>query len=302
MSYIELYKQGKLEEIRDTLIENLKTCTLCPRNCRVNRLEGEVGFCNTKRLGRVSSYFLHFGEEKELVGRGGSGTIFFSYCNLGCLYCQNYTISHFGEGREVSAEELAKMMLILQKQGAENINFVTPTHVITSIIEGLCIAVGKGLTLPLVYNCGGYEKVETLKLIEGVFDIYMPDIKYSDSNIAAQFSFASNYWQVAKEAIKEMHRQVGDLVVEKGKAKRGLLIRHLVLPNRLAGSFKILDFVREDISLHTYVNIMQQYYPCYRAYEFKELRRKVTFDEYLEVIEYARERGLSRGVSFRYNV
>ena len=294
-SYLELYKKNKLKKIKDTLWEKLKSCDTCPRNCKVNRIKGEVGFCKTKTKAIVSSYFLHFGEEPELVGRGGSGTIFFSYCSLGCLYCQNYTISHLGEGREVDSEELAKMMLILQREGAENINFVTPTHVVFQIIEALCIAIEEGLNLPLVYNCGGYESVDTLKMIEGVFDIYMPDIKYADNKIAKKFSFAPDYWKVVKEATKEMHRQVNDLVIENGIAKRGLLIRHLVLPNRVADSFKILDFIKEEISLHTYINIMEQYYPCYRAYEFKELSRRITLDEYQEVIEYVKKLGFYRG-------
>jgi putative pyruvate formate lyase activating enzyme len=294
-SYLELYKKNKLKKIRDTLWERLKSCDICPRNCKVNRIKGEVGFCKTRTKAIVSSYFLHFGEEPPIVGKGGSGTIFFSYCNLGCLYCQNYTISHLGEGREVEAEELAKMMLILQEEGAENINFVTPTHVISPIIDALCIAVEEGLNLPLVYNCGGYESVETLKTIEKVFDIYMPDIKYADNKVANKFSFAPDYWEIVKEATKEMYRQVKDLVIENGVTKRGLLVRHLVLPNRLADSFRILDFIKNEISSHTYVNIMEQYYPCYRAYEFKELSRRITLDEYQEVVEYAKKLGLYRG-------
>jgi putative pyruvate formate lyase activating enzyme len=293
-SYIELFKSGKLEKIRDSLNGYLKECTLCPRNCKVNRKK-EIGFCRTKDKAIVSSFFLHFGEEPEIVGRGGSGTIFFSYCNLGCIYCQNYTISHLGEGKEVTPHMLAEIMLTLQREGAENINFVTPTHVIAQILEALCIAVKNGLNIPLVYNCGGYEKLETLKLIEGVFDIYMPDIKYSDNKIAHKFSSALNYWDIAKEAIKEMHRQVGDLVIEDGTVKKGLLIRHLVLPNHLAGSFKILDFVKEKISPHTYINIMDQYHPCYKANNFLELSRRITLEEYKEVIDYAKKIGLYRG-------
>jgi putative pyruvate formate lyase activating enzyme len=240
----------------------------------------------------VSSFFLHFGEEPELVGKGGSGTIFFSNCNLQCLYCQNYAISCLGEGRKVEAQELAQMMLALQKEGAENINFVTPTHVIAQIIEALVIATEKGLNLPLVYNCGGYESKEILEVVEGIFDIYMPDIKYSYKDSAKKFSHAPDYWRVAKEAVKEMHRQVGDLVIENGVARQGLLIRHLVLPNHLAGSFEILDFIRNEISANTYINIMNQYYPCYRANEFKELSRRITFNEYQEVVEYAGKIGL----------
>lgn len=295
MSYQELYSQGKLQEIRDVLIDRLKNCRLCPRNCGVNRLQ-EQGFCRTKRKARVSSYFLHFGEEPELVGNGGSGTIFFSYCNLGCCYCQNYSISHLGEGSEVGPRELAEMMLRLQSDGAENINFVTPTHVIAQVIEGLCIAVEKGLRLPLVYNCGGYESVDTLRLVDGIFDIYMPDIKYSDEKVADELSCAAgDYWPLAKEAVKEMYRQQADLVVENKVAKKGLLIRHLVLPNRLAGSFKVIDFITEQLSIDTYVNIMQQYYPCWRAHEFEGLERRITADEYLEVIDYAKGKGLHRG-------
>lgn len=295
MSYIELYRQGKLAKIKDALSHKLEDCTLCPRNCHINRKQGEVGFCRTKEKAIVSSFFLHFGEEPELVGSDGSGTIFFSYCNLGCLYCQNYTISHLGEGRAVDSGELAKMMLALQEQGAENINFVTPTHVVAQILEGLCVAVEGGLRIPLVYNCGGYESLEVLKLVEGIFDIYMPDVKYSDNEVAQKFSCASDYWEIAKQVLVEMHRQQGDLLIDNGIAQRGLLIRHLVLPHRLAGSFKILDFIKESISIDTYVNIMNQFHPCYRAHEFDQLSRRITPQEYCEVKDYARNLGLYRG-------
>lgn len=295
MSYIELHKQGKLKKIKDTLINRFKNCSICPRNCGVDRVKGKIGFCHTKEKAVVNSYFLHYGEEPELVGKGGSGTIFFSYCNLGCIYCQNYTISHLGEGQEVNTDELVDMMLFLQKEGAENINFVTPTHVITQILEALCMAVEKGLNLPLVYNCGGYDSVETLKIVDGVFDIYMPDIKYSDNKIAEKLSGAPDYWDVVKGVVKEMYRQTGDLVIENRAAKKGLLIRHLVLPNRLAGSFNILDFIKKEISPHTYINIMDQYHPCYKADEYKELNRGVIIDEYREVIDYAKMIGFYRG-------
>ncbi len=294
-SYLRLYEEKKIEEIIDILWERLRNCKLCPRRCKVDRLKGEKGFCQTSRFAKVSSFFLHFGEEPEIVGKGGSGTIFFSGCNLGCIFCQNYSISALGEGEEVSKEELAQMMITLQQEGAENINFVTPTHVVAQIIEALPIAIEKGLNIPLVYNCGGYENVETLKIMEGVFDIFMPDVKYSDASVAERLSSASDYWEKVKEALLEMYRQVGDLVVENGVAKRGLLVRHLILPNRLAGSFKVLDFIKEKISPNTYVNIMNQYYPCYKAYEFKELSRRITLDEYKEVIEYAHRIGLWRG-------
>ncbi len=293
--YQDLYKKGKLEEIRDKLIDNLESCTLCPRNCKVNRLKGELGFCRTGRYAKANSFFLHFGEEPELVGKGGSGTIFFSHCNLGCIYCQNYTISHLGEGSQVEPQELAEMMISLQNIGAENINFVTPTHVIAQIIEALIIAIDKGLNLPLVYNCGGYDSKDTLKDIEGIFDIYMPDIKYSDNTVAAKYSQAPDYWEIVQAAAKEMYRQVGDLVVEKGVAKIGLLIRHLVLPNKLAGPEAVFDFIKENMSVDTYVNIMAQYHPCYEAHQHDEISRRITPEEYREAAEYARLIGLHRG-------
>ncbi|MCM8831147.1 MAG: radical SAM protein [Candidatus Omnitrophica bacterium] len=294
MSYLKLYKEGRLKKIKEILLKELKNCKLCPRDCGVNRLEDQVGFCRIGRFAKVNSFFCHFGEEKELVGRGGSGTIFFSYCNLACQYCQNYTISHYGEGEVIEPTDLAEMMLTLQKYGAHNINFVTPTHLIAQIIEALEIAIEAGLNLPLVYNCGGYEKVETLKLIKGVFDIYMPDIKYSDNLVAQKFSLVLNYWEVVQLAVREMHRQVGDLLIENGIAKRGLLIRHLVLPNNIAGSFKVLDFIR-SLSVHTYINIMDQYHPCYNAYKFSQINRCITEEEYTEVINYAKKIGLYRG-------
>lgn len=294
-SYISLYENGILDEIKNKLLEELGSCDLCPHKCKVNRNNDETGFCEIGRLAKVSNFSLHFGEEQELVGEGGSGTIFFSGCNLRCIFCQNYTLSHLGEGQIVTPQELAGMMLVLQNNGAENINFVTPTQVIAQIIEALPLAINKGLTLPLVYNCGGYENPEVLRLIKGIFDIYMPDIKYADDEIAAKFSCAPDYWEKVKAVIKEMYSQVGDLLIEEGIAKRGLLLRHLVLPQRLAGSFEILDFIKEEISLDTYVNIMEQYRPCYRAGEFKELSRRLTDREYEEVIEYAQKIGLYRG-------
>lgn len=293
--YRTLYETGKLEVIKDELIAKLESCELCPRKCCLNRKKEKLGFCKTGRYARVSSVFLHHGEERELVGRGGSGTIFFSWCNLGCNYCQNYTLSHFGEGETVSPQELARMMLALQASGAENINFVTPTHVIAQIVEALPLAIRQGLHLPLVYNCGGYESVPTLALLEGIFDIYMPDLKYSDNETAQEFSSAPDYWDIVRAAAKEMYRQVGDLTIAENLARRGVLVRHLVLPNRLAGSFKVLDFIRDEISPHTYVNIMQQYRPCYRGGEYPQLARTITDEEFYEVVRYAKKVGLYRG-------
>lgn len=294
-NYIKLYESGRLERLKDLLIERLEKCDICSRSCSINRLNNEVGFCKTGRNAVVSSYHLHFGEEEPLVGKGGSGTIFFSWCNLGCLYCQNYSISHFGEGTEASPQKLSDMMLSLQRQGAHNINFVTPTHVIPQIIESLVIAVKKGLSLPLVYNSGGYDKDSILRKLDGVFDIYMPDTKYSNDNYSLKYSSASNYWEICQKALLEMYRQVGNLKINtSGIAEKGLLIRHLVLPNNIAGSFKVLDFIAKNISRDSYVNIMQQYHPCYKAFDYKELSRNIYVNEYKEVLNYAKKSGLYR--------
>ncbi|HHT9152396.1 MAG TPA: radical SAM protein [Candidatus Hypogeohydataceae bacterium YC40] len=270
----------------------MSPCRLCPRNCKAERLEGKKGFCGVGAKAVVSSYGPHFGEERPLVGRHGSGTIFFAGCNLGCLFCQNYTISHYKEGQEVTAETLANMMLALQSTDCHNINLVTPTHVAPQIMEALQIARDGGLKIPTVYNCGGYESVETLKLLEGFIDIYMPDFKYSEGKWAKKFSLAEDYPEVAREAFKEMHKQVGDLVIEEGLAVRGLLVRHLVMPSGVAGSKAIIDFLAEEISPNTYINVMEQYFPCYRAREFPEINRRITHDEYMEVYLYAKAKGL----------
>jgi putative pyruvate formate lyase activating enzyme len=276
--------------------ERLKSCTLCPRQCRVDRAGGETGFCGTGASALVASYGPHFGEEPPLVGRYGSGTIFFCGCNLGCIFCQNYDISHLREGSEVSAEELAAMMLSLQKGGRHNINLVTPTHVVPQILEALVVARAHGLTVPLVYNCGGYESVETLELLDGVIDIYMPDAKYSDDAVSTALCDAPDYWDVCRAALKEMHRQVGDLQIDaRGIATRGLLVRHLVLPEGLAGTFEVMRFLAQEISENTYVNIMEQYRPCYRANEDARLRRRITMEEFAEALEEARKYGLHRG-------
>ncbi len=294
-AYLELYRRGELQERARILKERLSSCDLCPHECGVNRLKGEKGFCRVLDRPVVSSYGPHFGEEQPLVGYGGSGTIFFTFCNMACVYCQNWEISHLGEGEEVSSEELARMMLALQARGCHNINFVTPTHQVAFIVEALVMAVEKGLRLPLVYNCGGYEKVETLKILEGVIDIYMPDFKYWDEKIALKLSKVPRYPQVARAAIKEMHRQVGDLVLDdEFIARRGLLIRHLVLPGGLAGTKEILKWIAEEISPNTYVNIMDQYYPCGEAWKYPPLDRRLTKEEYEEALRWAQEVGLTR--------
>ena len=242
----------------------------------------------------VSSYGPHFGEETPLVGKHGSGTIFFTYCNLRCVFCQNYTISQLGEGAKIDREELAKMMLSLQARGCHNINLVSPTHVVPYILDALELATSKGLHLPLVYNSGGYDSVETLELLDGIVDIYMPDMKYSDEKTAEQFSGIKDYPEINRAAIKEMHRQVGDLKMDEGVAQRGLLVRHLVLPNRLAGTEGVVRFLAEEVSTDTYLNIMAQYHPCYKAFEIPQLARPVNSQEYQEAIELAHQYDLYR--------
>lgn len=293
-AYLKLSKEA-LRDKTQRAEEILTNCTLCPRSCKVDRTSGEKGFCKTGIKPFVSSFNPHFGEERPLVGERGSGTIFFSRCNLGCLFCQNWTISHKGEGSIISFEALAGMMLSLQNYGCHNINLVTPTHQVPMILRSLEIAMHMGLKAPIVYNCGGYESIDTLKILEGVVDIYMPDIKYSDPDVARKYSKAKDYPRVAKTAVKEMHRQVGDLVTdEKGIALRGLLVRHLVLPDGLAGTEEIVRFIAEKISPDTYTNIMAQYYPCYRAADLPPLDRRITSEEYIKAVKAAQDAGLRR--------
>lgn len=294
-AYLKLYEEGTLQQRARQAEEILKSCRLCPRECKVNRLAGQKGYCRTAAPAVVSSYNPHFGEEDPLVGMGGSGTIFFSHCNLLCVFCQNYEISHLGEGQEVSAEHLAKFMLTLQKMGCHNINFVTPTHVVPQIIAALPLAIAGGLCIPLVYNTGGYDSVETLKLLDGIIDIYMPDLKFMDEEVAWQLCRARDYPQRAKEAIKEMYRQVGDLIINhKGIAERGLLIRHLVMPGGLAGTREAMRFLAQEISRQTYVNIMGQYRPCGEAAQHPPLHRRPTQAEYEEALQIAHEEGIER--------
>ena len=261
----------------------------------MNRLAGDAGECRTSRRAVVSSYGVHFGEEAPLVGKHGSGTIFFANCNLECVFCQNYSISQLGEGRIIGKEELAYMMLSLQGEGCHNINLVSPTHVVPQILEALELAVQSDLKLPLVYNSGGYDSVETLKLLDGIVDIYMPDMKYDDEETARELSGINNYPQANRAAVKEMHRQTGDLEInEGGVAQRGLLIRHLVLPSGLAGTKTITRFVSEEISRDSYMNIMAQYRPYYKAPQSAGLGRRITSAEFHEALLFAQEAGLRR--------
>lgn len=291
--YLSLPTGVLSEKVREAE-EILKECTLCPRECRVDRTSGEKGFCKTGDKPFISSWGPHFGEERPLVGRFGSGTIFLGNCNLGCLFCQNYSISHLGEGIEMSFEKLADIMLTLQRGGCHNINFVTPTHQMPMILKAIKIASEKGLNVPIVYNCGGYESLHAIRLLEGVADIYMPDFKYINPEMALKYSYAEDYPEVAIAAIKEMHRQVGDLTMDKGIALRGLLVRHLVLPEGVAGTAGVVKFIAEEISKDTYINIMDQYRPCFKAFDHPPLNRRITELEYREAVRLALEAGLKR--------
>jgi len=293
-SYLRLLESGELEKRVKLAFEHLENCDLCARSCGVNRLEGIQGaVCRTGEKAVVHSFAPHHGEEDPLRGWRGSGTIFFSWCNLRCTYCQNWEISHKGVGREVEPEELADLMLNLQERGCHNINFVSPSHVVAQILAALLIAANRSLRLPLVYNTGGYDSPEALALLDGVVDIYMPDMKYGDSEIGRKYSRVRNYWEINQAAIREMHRQVGDLVMDQhGLAKRGLLVRHLVLPNALANTDKVVAFLSEEISKDTYLNLMAQYHPSYQAHKSPQLDRRITPKEYQEAISLAKDYGL----------
>lgn len=294
-AYLRAHRAGLLPERIELAFKLLENCCVCPRNCRVNRLKGERGICRAGYFPEVSSHSPHFGEERPLVGAGGSGTIFLTHCNLRCSFCQNYSISHLGEGREVSFDRLARMMIELQRLGCHNINFVTPTHFVPQILKALALAIEAGLRIPLVYNSSGYDAVETLALLDGIVDIYMPDIKFATAAPAAEYCDAANYPEVARLAIKEMHRQVGDLVLDRnGIARRGLLVRHLVLPEGLAGTREAMRFLAAEISRNTYVNIMDQYYPCGEVLPSSALGRRITMEEYEEAVRAAKEEGITR--------
>ena len=294
-AYLSLYRSGELRDRVEAARSLLRNCRVCPRHCGVDRLNGELGKCRTPGEVMVSSYGPHFGEESPLVGRNGSGTIFFTNCNLRCVFCQNYSISQLGEGDKVSKEELACMMLSLQDKGCHNINLVSPTHVVPQILEAFEMAVKSGLQLPLVYNSGGYDSIETLRLLDGIVDIYMPDMKYSDEKNAEKLSGVENYPSINRAAVKEMHRQVGDLQInEDGIAQRGLLVRHLVLPHGLAGTKEVVNFLANEVSPDTYVNIMAQYHPCHKASQFPSLSRRISAGEFQEAVTLACQAGLCR--------
>jgi putative pyruvate formate lyase activating enzyme len=293
--YRKLLAQGKLEARVRQACQHLENCDVCPLECGVNRLQGELGVCQTGEFAQVSTYFAHHGEERPISGFRGSGTIFFARCNLRCVFCQNADISQLSFGREVTPQELSEIMLNLQKRGCHNINFVSPSHIVPQILAGVYLAAKKGLNIPLVYNTGGYDSLAMLSLLDEVVDIYMPDMKYGYEDTAWQYSRVRNYPAVNQAAVLEMQQQVGDLMVdEKGIAYQGLLVRHLVLPNGLAGSEKILKFLAEKLSKDVYLNIMAQYHPAHRACEYPDLTRRIHPEEYQEVIALARQLGLER--------
>jgi putative pyruvate formate lyase activating enzyme len=294
-AYARLDAAGKLAERVEQVYSRLERCDLCPRLCGVNRLAGQTGFCDATARVRVYSHTPHFGEELPLVGSRGSGTVFFSHCNLRCVFCQNWPIAHQGRGRQVSDERLAGMMLDLQRRGCHNINVVTPTHVMPNILRAVQIALNRGLRLPICYNTGGYERVEIVRLLDGIVDIYLPDLKFMDAKQSALYATAGapDYPEHAQRAIIEMHRQVGDLVTDdRGIALRGLMVRHLVMPNRVAGTREFVDWVAARLSRDTYVHIMAQYRVEFRAFEYEKIARAITSQEFLEAIEWARDAGL----------
>lgn len=293
--YLDLHGRGELAARAAGARARQSPCRVCPRHCGVDRAAGELGTCRVGAGALVAGHGAHHGEEAPLSGRHGSGAVFFAGCNLRCVFCQNYDISQMREGREVAAAELAGMMLELQAQGCHNINWVTPSHQVPQILDALVLAAGRGLGLPIAYNTSAYDDVDTLRLLDGVVDIYLPDFKYIDRDNAARYSEAPDYPTIARAALREMHRQVGDLVVDpSGIAVRGLLVRHLVLPGGLAGTNEAMRFLADELSRDTYVNIMDQYRPCFRAHEHPELSRRITAAELTEAVRAARECGLRR--------
>jgi putative pyruvate formate lyase activating enzyme len=296
-AYLQLYQTGELHRRVEAAVAELSHCEICPRGCGADRTAGKTGTCQIGRYARVSSYFPHLGEEDCLRGWRGSGTIFFAQCSLRCVFCQNYDISQSGWFPETSPERLAAIMVGLQEMGCHNINLVTPTHVVPQILEALLLAVESGLRLPLVYNTSGYDSLETLHHLDGIVDIYMPDFKIWDEDSAAKYLLARDYPQVAREALREMHRQVGELKLdENGLAKRGVLVRHLVMPENAAGTGSVVAFLARELSPHTYVNLMTQYRPAGKVNgtRFCEINRRITQQEYNEAVKAARTAGLYR--------
>ncbi len=295
-SYVRMSRSGALAERATRAAAMLECCTLCPRRCGVDRATGELGVCGADAVAEVSSFNDHHGEEPPISGSRGSGTIFLTHCNLKCMFCQNYPISHLGNGNPAPPARMAQMMLALQARGCHNINLVTPTHFMPQILRSLDIAARDGLTIPLVYNCGGYESLDAVRLLDGIIDIYMPDMKYGDNESAKRFSGCHDYVEKNRAAVREMYRQVGALHLDdNGIARRGLLIRHLVLPNGRAGSRDVLGFIANELSTDVHISIMEQYFPAYKAPDEPEVSRRITGDEYAEVLDAVEEFGFTHG-------
>lgn len=295
-SYLNAFKDGSLANTTEKIFKSLESCSICPRKCQVNRLKNELGFCKTGLKPRIYSFMPHHGEEPPISGTNGSGTIFFSGCNMACVYCQNYKFSQTEAGKEMEFEELAEIMLKLQKQGCHNINLVTPTHVLPQILKALNIAIAQGLKIPLVYNTGGYENPSMIKLLEGIVDIYLADMRYGSDKSAMQYSSAGDYVEFNQASIKEMHAQVGIAQINNnGIIKKGLIIRHLVLPNNLSGSKEVFEFISTKISPETYISLMSQYTPFYKAEGIKEISRQITKNEYRQAEELMQNYGLHNG-------
>ena len=293
---LESYSSGRLNKIADAAFKLLESCCICPRKCKVNRIKGELGFCKTGPRPRICSFMPHHGEEPPISGGEGSGTIFFSHCNMACVYCQNYEFSQLGQGREVDFAQIAQFMLELQNLGCHNINFVTPTHIMPQILKALTLAIPKGLKIPLVYNTGGYELPQIIKLLSRIVDIYLADMRYADSKVALEYSNAPDYPKYNQAAVKEMQRQVGVAKIDSsGIIERGLVIRHLVLPNQISGTEKIMRFISKEISQDTYISLMSQYLPYYKAGEFKAISRRLKSQEYEEAKQIMEKYGLSNG-------
>ena len=295
-AYLKTAQSGRLKKVASALYDSLQSCVICPRLCSVNRLENRVGFCKTTKLAKVYSFMAHYGEEPPISGSKGSGTIFFSHCNMSCVYCQNYEFSQLGKGKEYTPSQLAQIMLELQNQGCHNINLVTPTHVLPQILKSLELAILGGLKIPLVYNTSGYELAETIKLLDGIVDIYLADMRYADSTISQKLSKAVDYPQCNQRAIKEMYRQVKDAEFDDaGLMKKGLIIRHLVLPNQCSGTDKIMQFIAQEISRDTYISLMSQYLPYHLASGFLEINRRLKAQEYRQAKKILEKYNLSNG-------
>ncbi len=295
-AYLKAFQNNQLQKTAETLYNSLACCCICPRKCKVNRLKGETGFCQTAFLPKVYSFMAHFGEEPPISGTKGSGTIFFAHCNMACVYCQNYEFSQLGQGKEYSIEQLAEIMLKLQKMGCHNINLVTPTHVLPQILKSLMVAIEGGLNIPLVYNTGGYELPAMIRMLDGIVDIYLPDMRYSDALVALRLSGTPDYPENNQLSVQEMYRQVGTAEInDSGLIKKGLIIRHLVLPNSLAGTEEVMKFIALNLSEDTYISLMSQYLPYHNARQHKEISRRLKKEEYQQAKEILQHYNLHNG-------